>query len=60
MKKKMMQEPFLGYWPNNIVKIFFFCIARFQLYCNLKGLKAGWFKGFCVAIQIVLQAGKAR
>ena len=27
-KKKLMQEPFLGYWPNNIVK-------KKNLYCKV-------------------------
>ena len=59
-----MQEPFLGYCPNNVVKKIKnkICIVRFQFYCNLKGV-VGWFvlqgeeyckkKGLCIAIQSV-------
>ena len=32
MKKKMMQEPFLGYCPNYIVRRI--CIAILKLYCK--------------------------
>ena len=36
--KKLMQEPFLGYCPNNIVKIFFLC-CKVPIVLQLKGLE---------------------
>ena len=38
-KKKLMQEPFLGYCPNNIVKYFFFLCCKVPIVLQLKGLE---------------------
>ena len=39
-KKKLMQEPFLGYCPNNIVRnFFFFLYYKVPIVLQLKGLE---------------------